>query len=606
MIKKNINLFASMHLKNKLFLLFSLLTASVIIIISIVSYRIFSNEIQSVVTDYVSATLGQASDSLDSYMQEIDSIVNSLLIDKEFCASLRKNHESSYQKAILQKNVQSRLQAVSKVKHHIGNMYIVTKDGQFYTNNISTTANSYILSQNWFDQIYTQETRIVIPPNQVGTYSGVSSKVMTGQYFAIIYPAREIGQHNIFGAIGVEIKIDVLNQMFQYDKSSPYQGSMMVLDRDGQIIYTQHEEKNEQLKSEDKEKILQQEYGSYITKIGDTSMLVIFENCEKFPWTLVKFIPMEAILSAANNLLTVIWAIGILALVILMGVSYYLADKITRPLYMLQKKIQLVEMGNLDIDLQLKQHDEIYELANSFSNMLLRLKQSLAEIYETERQKRELEINLLQHQIYPHFLYNTLDSINWLARMQNAKSISQMLTALNRMLRMSIYNGDEMNTIQDELTVVQSFMVLQKLGYHQSIEIIYNIDDTLLECLIPKLTLQPLIENAILHGFEKSKDNAKIILSIQQQEDNHILLSVEDNGKGFSTQELEHLQIDKIEKPKRFSGIGIQNINQRLKLYFHGEGNLSFESIPDQKTVAKIVIPIWRNSYNDKGTDCRG
>lgn len=604
MVRKLRAKIAAMRLKNKIFLFFSLLIAFIIITVSAVTYRLFAKETESIVIDSVLDMLGQASGNLNSYMQEIDSVVNSLLIDREFCASLRKTGQSSYEQALLQSSVQFRLQAVSKVKHHIGNMYIITNDDRFYTNNTATTANSYILVQNWREQILEEGIRLIIPPKEVGTFSGVSAEVRTGQYFSVLYPAREIGQQNIFGMIGVEINVALLHQLSQYDNLDPYQGAMMILDQEGGLVYAEEEKRAaEQLELIQPENILQTEYGSYTATVDQVPTLVVFERCNPYGWYLVKLIPMQAILSTANNLTTVIWAIGLVALLVLLAASYYLADRVTRPLRELQQQIQRIEMGNLNLELPLGQQGEVYELASSFQKMLLRLKDSLEEIYETERQKRELEINLLQHQIYPHFLYNTLDSINWLARMQNAKTISQMITALNRMLRMSIYNGDEMNTIEDELTVVNSFLVLQKLGYHHTFEIEYQVDERMLNCLIPKLTLQPLVENALLHGFEDQREDAKIVLSVQLFED-QMVLCVTDNGKGMSEKELQKLRTVSRQKTRRFSGIGIHNIDQRLKLCFRGQAGLIFESIPDQKTTARVTMPVWRKNQDDKSINC--
>jgi two-component system sensor histidine kinase YesM len=253
--------------------------------------------------------------------------------------------------------------------------------------------------------------------------------------------------------------------------------------------------------------------------------------------------------------------------------------------------MKLVEEGNLDVNMEIVSEDEVGQLAHGFNQMVKEIRSLINRIYETEREKRQVELQMLQQQINPHFLYNTLDSINWMARMQNASNISSSITALIKLLRTSIHNGNDFNTIRDEVEGLRNYVEIQRLRYGDKLDVQFEIEEGILDHKILKLLLQPLLENAIHHGLDSDQDTGFVLVTGRQYP-GMIEFRIEDYGRGMTEEEISQVMTAVLKKRNSFSGIGISNILQRMKLYYGEKYGLTFHSEPGKGLKAKLTIPV--------------
>lgn len=233
------------------------------------------------------------------------------------------------------------------------------------------------------------------------------------------------------------------------------------------------------------------------------------------------------------------------------------------------------------------QISELQMISDSFGHMTYMLRSLMEKTREEEEILRKTELKALQAQINPHFLYNTLDSIQWMCERGKNESAVNMVSALARLFRISISRGHELITIRDELKHAESYLIIQKYRYSDRFTYRFDIDESLNDFLCSKITLQPLIENAIYHGIEPLIDDGEIVISTCA-DGNDIILSVADNGVGMTAE-----QVDSILKKERSDsgGIGVRNVNDRIEIYF-GEGyGLSVKSEPDEGTTIYVRIP---------------
>lgn len=279
-------------------------------------------------------------------------------------------------------------------------------------------------------------------------------------------------------------------------------------------------------------------------------------------------------------------AVGIL-------VTRLLSGYITRPIKILTDHIRKIsETDNFSHDPDIEQsNDEIGEIGKAVNHMtdhIQTLLRQQAEIYE---QKRSVEISLLQSQINPHFLYNTLDSIRWMAVIQGSKNIEQTTSALERLLRnMAKGIGDKI-TLREELKLVGDYIYIQQVRYVEIFDYICQIPETLMDCLIIKFTLQPIVENAILHGIEPMKQFGEIEISAREEEGD-LYIMIEDNGVGMTEKELSQLRSSLSNTDKNaLSGIGVSNVDARLKLHYGAGYGLTYESSPGEFTRVTVHIP---------------
>ncbi len=231
---------------------------------------------------------------------------------------------------------------------------------------------------------------------------------------------------------------------------------------------------------------------------------------------------------------------------------------------------------------------EIKVLYDSFDDLAYRTKELMEQVRREEVVLRKTELKALQAQINPHFLYNTLDSIQWMCENKNNDDAVKMVGALAKLFRISISRGHELITIKDEIQHAQSYLIIQSFRYRNQFSYHFDVEDDLLDCLCNKITIQPLIENAIYHGIDRMVDEGKINITVKSSDDGDILITVSDNGVGMTAEQCKKI----LSKDRSDSGgIGVKNVDDRLKIYFGEKYGLSIESELDVGTTVTVRIP---------------
>lgn len=294
----------------------------------------------------------------------------------------------------------------------------------------------------------------------------------------------------------------------------------------------------------------------------------------------------------------------LLLMLIIMGAFFTVVIRFTGHYIGEIRKIgEAIENYDPDVSRTLKVHlnknDDLYLISHQFNRMVDRnnslveaLKQKNSEIQEASERQKNAEIKALEAQINPHFLYNTLDSINWRAIDAGEEEISDMLGILGSLLRYSISNINGIVPLSVELDWLKKYVFLQRERFNNSFDCEYQISDSSLDYPIYKMLLQPLIENSIVHAFKDTKEGGIITVETYVQKDNKLHISVKDNGSGMSTEQLEDLRKNILEKKALDSrSIGISNVVNRLKIYYHDEAEIRIESKLGHGTELVLVIP---------------
>lgn len=233
---------------------------------------------------------------------------------------------------------------------------------------------------------------------------------------------------------------------------------------------------------------------------------------------------------------------------------------------------------------------ELRVISSSFEHMAKTIQSLMERVHKEEKELRKTELKALQAQINPHFLYNTLDSIQWMCEQGKTKDAAEMVRALARLFRISISRGRELITIKEELQHAENYLIIQSYRYRSQFSYTIDVSDELMECLCNKITIQPLIENAIYHGIDRMVDEGEIKITVKPDEDTSgdILIIVSDNGVGMTKEQCGKI----LAKDRSDSGgIGVKNVNDRLKIYFGEKYGLSIESELDVGTTVTVRIP---------------
>ncbi|MHA6534249.1 cache domain-containing sensor histidine kinase [Paenibacillus sp. BAC0078] len=272
-----------------------------------------------------------------------------------------------------------------------------------------------------------------------------------------------------------------------------------------------------------------------------------------------------------------------IAAVVVSGTLF--SRKIMLPIHRLHKNMKLIGEGNLEIKVFSDSKDEIGDLIRGFGSMLGRTKTLIDTVYVGEIARKEYEMKALQAQINPHFLYNSLSLINWRALRIHATDISEMAQLLSTFYRTTLNKGENLILVSDEILNVQSYINIQLIMHSNSFKIDYQIDDPILSCRMPNLMLQPLIENAIIHGIENREDGGGVIQLSGQKEDQSIVFLITDNGIGVEQERLALLL------KSQSKGYGLKNVNDRAVLMYGEQYGLTINSVPGEGTQVLLKIP---------------
>ena len=267
-----------------------------------------------------------------------------------------------------------------------------------------------------------------------------------------------------------------------------------------------------------------------------------------------------------------------------------LFHEFTNPVYRLLNTMREFGKGNYQAKAEENGIGELKILSAHFNIMAEKLQKQMDEIRNNEREQRKMEKKLLQSQINPHFLYNTLDSIIWMIQGGEYKGAEQMVSLLAKFFRISLSQGQDIIPLKKELEHATSYLSIQNIRFKDKFDFSVQADENLLQYLCPKLSIQPLLENAIYHGMEGIYDDGEIQISIYEK-NSLIHIDVIDNGLGMPPETIEYIMHNKVVSSKRGSGIGVRNVDERIKLIFGNAYGVVITSELDEGTTASIIIP---------------
>lgn len=383
---------------------------------------------------------------------------------------------------------------------------------------------------------------------------------------------------DILGYVITDIYDDYLNDLIKNFSMYP-EDNIYILDKSGYII-TDLKNKNEtgfKFNQDALIKILSSDEDSLYANLNNTYSKIHFATSPLTGFKIVQVVPLSSMYD--KIIILILSFISLLIIGILLGIycSYRLSRSISKPINELSNLMTEVEKGNRHVVFPLIEgNDEISHLGNSFNQMVKEINKLIEEVYVKQYLLKEAEFKSLKAQVNPHFLYNTLESINWMAKLKDYDNVCNMITCLGNFLRYSITKKSDVVTISEEINQINNYLTIQKIRYGDKFKVKIDIDQNICNKNILRLLLQPLVENAIVHGMEqRSKDG--IIIIKGYVDEGKIIFEVLDNGVGFGNSK------------HKGEGIGLDNVNSRIKIHYGEEFGL-YKEIKDNMTCIKIIL----------------
>lgn len=408
--------------------------------------------------------------------------------------------------------------------------------------------------------------------------------------------SREIQDYEdgtFLGVILINLNMNKITEIcasFQENTS----GALGILNESGEAVYLNGDAGNVAVQDIDMKELSEilEQYpeNSFRIRLGGTKYLITKERMDSTGWYLINILPYSWLLSDLWKIsMVIVLAVAGTLVVTLLSLDRILTNVI-QPLKKLERHMARVTTENMNEQVNITTDDEIGHLAGNFNSMLERIENLKEQVVEEQEDKRRYELQALQAQINPHFLYNTLDSIIWMAETQDSNIVA-MTEALAKLFRISLNKGNEEILLKKEIEHVKNYLIIQSMRYADKFTFEICVEPEVEKCRIIKLILQPIVENCIYHGIKKKRGSGHIRIRAFREECN-LIIKVEDDGCGIS-QEMCRKMLSYEVEPENISGsgIGVKNVNERIQLRFGKEYGLSYQSEEGKGTTVTYLLP---------------
>ncbi len=565
---------------------FSLLIVISLLIFSIISLNYTEETIMENSIDYTTRLISQVNRDIDSYigyMENISSMVTeSGDVQKYLFVPLAESEkEELYRRIIMQFNT------VVEARQDISNIAVVTPGRQYIINDGYDQLNENISLQEvqWYQEALNGNSNILTASHvQHAIRNNYKWVVTLGR--GIINPATGKNEAVFF----IDLNYKLLKDLCE-NNSLATNSYVFIIDETGKVIYHPKQQLlYSGLTKEKIEEVLACGSKYFVTEEGEESKLYTVSTSDKTGWRVVGVAYLSELMKnkkETQNLYVFTTAVLLTFTVLLASL---LAAAITKPIKELKNSMKKVEKGNFGgASVTVNSENEIGSLGNSFNLMTVKIKQLMEQnIYEQE-EKRKSELKALRSQINPHFLYNTLDSIIWMSEGGKNQEVVLMTSALARLLRQSISNDNERIPLEKEIDYARSYLIIQQMRYKDKLEYEIQVEEDIQKEEVINLILQPLVENAIYHGIKYKGAKGLIKIKGYGQGDK-IVLKVIDNGIGMDEETMADIY-HKSKTNERSNGVGVYNVQTRIRLYYGSDYGLHFESAPGRGTTVTITIP---------------
>ncbi|MDC7287715.1 sensor histidine kinase [Blautia schinkii] len=400
---------------------------------------------------------------------------------------------------------------------------------------------------------------------------------------------------SFLGVILLDLNLNKIAEICESSQGNP-ESFVCVLNDKGELIYQQKKGQQKiSLAEEDTLTTVNQALSgtsddNLRMKLNGVDYLVTKKNMDGTQWTALSVLPYSAITARLKDpSVLIVFSVGLTLILTLLALNRVLTN-IVKPIKSLEQHITQVSFENMDEKVSIESDDEIGNLEQSFNEMMERIKNLNEQMVQEQEEKRKYELQALQAQINPHFLYNTLDSIIWMAETHDT-NIVPMTEALAKLFRISLNKGNEEITVKKEMEHVKNYLIIQSMRYADKLTYDLIVEKDVEKCVIIKLILQPIVENCIYHGIKQKKGKGNIIIHTFR-EDGILKIQVKDDGCGMSMDMCEKILSG--EAPMENisgSGIGVRNVNERIKLRFGNDYGLRYTSEVGVGTTVEYTLP---------------
>lgn len=570
----------------------AILVLVAVLIVTFVSLQYTRSSIFENSVIYTKTIINQMNQNIDSYIDYMDNIA-SLFSGGEDVQKVLDSKEADSES---NNRLKEQFHIILEGRDDIKNLGILKAKGTGLINDgcEEINENLNIYEQEWYHNAVMANGKSVLTSSHV-------QHVVKGERPWVITLSRAIEnidpKEEADSVFFIDLNYSAISELCDQNSMGDT-GYVFIVDENGNIVYhPQQQQLYNELQTENIDLVMNSKEDTVQADSGTEEKLYTMSRSEKTGWTVVGCMNVDELLKRSKQAQSIYLLMAIVLVVVAMVISSLIARNITLPIQRLRDSMVKVQQGDFETaDVEVTTGNEIGSLTKSFNVMTHRIQELMKQNVHEQEQKRKSELKALQSQINPHFLYNTLDSIIWMAEGKKNEEVVLMTAALARLLRQSISNEEELVSIGQEIEYARSYLIIQKMRYKDKLEFQIDVSPSINSIPIIKLVLQPIIENAIYHGLKYKESKGLLIVKGYEEGDN-VILQIIDNGVGMDEEKLLHI-FDKHKVNYHSNGVGVYNVQRRLLLYYGNDYGISYKSIQGEGTTVTVTIPKRKENGN--------
>ncbi len=542
---------------------------------------LYSKSIESETTNHAIQMIGQLNLNIEFYVRETEKLVDFLYRD----GNVERFFDDDRANPAVDTSVRLLLGNVKASHREIAGILLENDRDSMLSNELYRITRDPLTDEQWYLKAVASPDAVKLFSKPIGRNVRNNLNLSADDVVSVVKAVRD-SSGKVRGVIMIDLRLEVLENIF-VDTTLGKSGFFFITDSQGGIVYAPVNSVIYRIPPA----WLSDSRDSTVRRVGESRYQLLFQYSGYTGWKTVGVFSINELLKEIDFLLFYSLLMAVATLLAAVVIAFVLASSIARPVVKLRSLMKQVEEGNLDVSFESDKNDEISQLGRSFNVMIEEIRNLIQQVYREQQMKREAELKTLQEQIKPHFLYNTLDTIQYMAQSHGDDDIVEVVGALTRLFRIGLSKGKEMIRLSDEIEHVKNYLFIEKVRYEDKLDYRIEFDEALGNFRVIKLILQPLVENAIYHGIKQRRGNGFITVEVARESD-VLVMKITDDGIGMKREQVETLEAMFATDDNSNHGFGLYNVNERIKLTFGPGWGLKIISEYGEGTTIEVRCPV--------------
>lgn len=581
-------MFAPKSIRSKLLIYFLAIIILPLLTLGVLGPVMYSRTIERETTSYTYQMIRQVTRNFEFSIHDMENIISYLTQSPEIASFLESSGQAEPSPEAFAE-ARAVLRTYTSAHPEIAGILVVNGADQLLSNEFQRITRDPLANESWYQLAVGSPSSIQLFPRPIGRNLRNDKEDSSDDVVSVVKAVSDPASGRVKGVILIDMKLRILEDIFA-NTTLGASGFIFLADKSDNIVYAPVNKVVYRVRTER----LSGASHSTVQRIGGSDYQLMWEESPYTRWKTVGVFSLNGVLKPVIDSRYYSIIIAVLTVVIAVVTSVFFASSIARPVIKLRHLMKQVEAGNLSPRFREKGNDEIIQLGYGFNAMVVELQKLIDQVYHEQQGKREAEVKILQQQIKPHFLYNTLDTIQWMAQEHDAQDIVELVAALTKLFRIGLSDGRELISVRDEIDHVRSYLTIQKARYEEKFDFAVSVEEAVCGHKVLKLTLQPIVENAIYHGIKERRGHGNIEIEAGRVGGN-LVLRVKDDGIGMSGEQLARIRsaLDQSTGGDSHNGgFALVNVNERIRLAFGSQYGLRVYSTQGSGTTVEVIHPL--------------